>query len=68
MWVLVVAQWKRMARKCFLHLERNSLRVEAQVLQRASRPGNVVAGTAVTDERAWPELWNHQLKREPYLH
>ena len=34
-----------------LYLERNSLRVEAHVLQRASRPGYVAAGTAVTDER-----------------
>ena len=30
-----------------LHLERNSLRVEAHVLQRAMRPGCVAAGTAV---------------------
>ena len=37
-------------RKVPLYLERNSLRVEAHVLQRASRPG-YVAGTAVTDER-----------------
>ena len=35
-------------RKVPLYLERNSLRV---VLQRASRPGYVAAGTAVTDER-----------------
>ena len=33
-----------------LYLERNSLRVEAHVLQRASRPGYVAAGTAVADE------------------
>ena len=33
-----------------LYLERNSLRVEAHVLERASRPGNVAAGTAVADE------------------
>ena len=38
-------------RKVPLFLERNSLRVEAHVLQRASRPGYVAAGTAVTDER-----------------
>ena len=30
--------------------QRNSLRVEAHVLQRASRPGYVATGTAVTDE------------------
>ena len=33
-----------------LYLERNSLRVEAHVLERASRSGYVAAGTAVTDE------------------
>ena len=33
-----------------LYLERNSLRVETHVLQRASRPGYVAAGTAVADE------------------
>ena len=33
-----------------LHLERNSLRVEAHVLQRTSRPGYVAAGSAVTDD------------------
>ena len=33
-----------------LYLERNSLRVEAHVLQRASRSGYVAAGTAVADE------------------
>ena len=33
-----------------LLLERNSLRVEAHVLQRASRSGYVAAGTAVADE------------------
>ena len=33
-----------------LHLERNSLRVEAHVLQRASRSGFGAAGTAVADE------------------
>ena len=38
-------------RKVPLYLERNSLRVEAHVLQRASRPGYVAEGTAVTDER-----------------
>ena len=38
-------------RKKPLYLERNSLRVEAHVLQRASRPGYVAAGTAVTGER-----------------
>ena len=38
-------------RKVPLYLERNSLRLEAHVLQRASRPGYVAAGTAVTDER-----------------
>ena len=32
-----------------LYLERNSLRVEAHVLQRASRLGNVAARSAVTD-------------------
>ena len=37
-------------RKVPLYLERNSLRVEAHVLQRASRPGYVAAGTAVADE------------------
>ena len=34
-----------------LYLERNSLRVEAHVLERASRSGYVAGGTAVTDER-----------------
>ena len=38
-------------RKVPLHLERNNLRVEAHVLERASRPGCVAARTAVTDER-----------------
>ena len=38
-------------RKVPLYLERNRLRVEAHVLQRAPRPGHVAAGTAVTDER-----------------
>ena len=38
-------------RRVPLYLERNSLRVEAHVLQRTSRPGYVAAGTAVTDER-----------------
>ena len=33
-----------------LYLERNSLRVEAHVLQRVTRPGYVAAGTAVADE------------------
>ena len=33
-----------------LYLERNSLRVEAHVLERASRSGYVAAGTAVADE------------------
>ena len=33
-----------------LYLERKSLRVEAHVLQRASRPGYVAAGTSVTDD------------------
>ena len=33
-----------------LYLERNSLRVEAHVLQRASRPGYVAARSAVTDD------------------
>ena len=37
-------------RKVPLYLERNSLRVEAHVLQRASNPGYVAAGTAVMDE------------------
>ena len=38
-------------RKVPLFLERNSFRVDATVLQRASRPGYVVAGTSVSDER-----------------
>ena len=38
-------------RKVPLYLARNSLRVEAHVLQRASRPGCVAAGTTVADER-----------------
>ena len=50
-WVLVVARWKKDGRKVPVYLERHSLRVEAHVLQRASRPGYVAAGTAVTDER-----------------
>ena len=33
-----------------LYLERNSLRVEAPVPQRATRPGCVAAGTAVADD------------------
>ena len=33
-----------------LHLERNSLRVGAHVLERASRSGYVAVGTAVADE------------------
>ena len=33
-----------------LYLERSSLRVEAHVLQRASKPGYVAAGSAVTDD------------------
>ena len=33
-----------------LYLERNSLRVEPHVLERASRSGYVAAGTAVADE------------------
>ena len=33
-----------------LYLERNSLRVEAHVLQRTSRPGYVAAGSAFTDD------------------
>ena len=37
-------------RRVPLYLERNSLRVEAHVLERASRPGYVAGGTAVTDE------------------
>ena len=37
-------------RKVPLYLERNSLRLEAHVLERASRLGYVAAGTAVTDE------------------
>ena len=37
-------------RRAPLCLERNSLRVEAHVLQRASRSGYVAAGAAVTDE------------------
>ena len=42
-WVLVVARWKRTAGKCNMYLERNSFRVEAHVLQRASIPGYVAA-------------------------
>ena len=42
---------ERDGRKVPFHLERKSLRVDAHVLQRASRPGYVAAGTAVTDER-----------------
>ena len=37
-------------RKVPPYLERKSSRVEAHVLERASRPGYVAAGTAVTDE------------------
>ena len=37
-------------RKVPLYLERNSLRVEAHVLERASRSGYVAAGTSVADE------------------
>ena len=37
-------------RRVPLYLERNSLHVEAHVLERASRPGYVAAGTAVADE------------------
>ena len=66
-------------RKVPLYMERNSLRVEGHVLQRASRPGYVAAGTAVTDERdgtskspihrrVLAQLWNHQLKQERHLH
>ena len=44
-WVLVVVQWKRTAGKC------RSGWNETVVLQPASRPGYVAAGTAVTDER-----------------
>ena len=33
-------------RKVPLYLERNSLRVEAHVLERASRPGYVAAGNS----------------------
>ena len=33
-----------------LYLERNSLRVEAHVFQRATKPGCVAAGTAVADD------------------
>ena len=64
-----------------LYLERNSLRVEAHVLERASRPGNVAAGTAFADELmdgrgrrvsrlvGLPiQLWNRQLKWHRHLH
>ena len=37
-------------RKVPLYLERNSLRLEAHVLERASRSGYVAAGTSVADE------------------
>ena len=59
-WVLVVARWKRTAGKC-----RSTWNETACVwkLMCFSRPGNVAAGTAVTDE-----LWNQQLKRERHLH
>ena len=41
---------ERDGRSVPLYLERNSLRVEAHVLQRALRPGYVAAGTSVTDD------------------
>ena len=41
---------ERDGRSVPLYLEGNSLRVEAHVLQRASRPGYVAAGLAVTDD------------------
>ena len=40
---------ERDGRSAPLSLERNSLHVEAHVLQRTSRPGYVAAGSAVTD-------------------
>ena len=41
---------KKDGRSVLLHLGRNSLRVEGHVLDCASRPGYVAAGTAVADE------------------
>ena len=41
---------ERDGRSAPFYLERNSLRVEAHVLHRASRPGYVAAGTAVADK------------------
>ena len=69
-------------RRVPLFLERHSLRVDAHVLERASRPGYVAAGTAVTDKRSWmvwtskslthrrvlTQLWKHQPKQERHLH
>ena len=54
-WVHTGAQWRRMAGLVPpppppLYLERNSLRVEAHVLQRPTRLGCASAGTAVTDD------------------
>ena len=65
-----------------LYLERNSLRVEAHALERASRPGYVAAGTAAADElmegvdikeshtlsSADPALQKYQLKWQRHLH
>ena len=53
-------------RKVPLYLERNSLRVEAHVLQRALRPGYVAAGTAVTDERD-ERMDGMDVKRVPFI-
>ena len=41
---------ERDGRSAPLYLERNSLHVEAHVLQRASRPAYMAAGTAATDD------------------
>ena len=68
-------------RKVPLYMERNSLRVEAHVLERASRPGYVAAGTvsrmsswmvwtskSLTRRRVLAQLWKQQLKQERHLH
>ena len=41
---------ERDGKSALLYLERNSLHVEAHVLQRDSKPGYVAAGSAVTDD------------------
>ena len=48
LWVPVVAQWREMG-SVPLYVERNSLRVEAHVLQSPARSGYVEAGLSVTD-------------------